>query len=189
MHTFPSAGLTIRPTFSSSELQRGESIPFEFELTNTGVGHRWPSSSPYDKQQLSVHFLDQNEKPVIKPLYVYIESEYERTSRLENSSQQTPSEQDSASVTDGAENKNDANRAANNVVVPINSAVALSVYQITKKKMVSTPLRSIAFQEQMLINGDFILPRKTKPGIVRIELRHHSGTDLRTLKELRFNVR
>ena len=65
-------GITITYSISSFEIQRNKKTPFSFTLHNTGVGHSWPSSSPFIEKKLIIRVYDSKGKSAMKEKSHYI---------------------------------------------------------------------------------------------------------------------
>lgn len=65
-------GITITYSIPSFEIQRNQAVPFSFTLHNTGVGHSWPSSSPFIEKKLQIKVFDSRGKSTIKATYHHI---------------------------------------------------------------------------------------------------------------------
>ena len=65
-------GITITYEIPSLEMQRNQKIPFSFILHNSGVGHSWPSSSPFIEKKIIVRVFDSKGKSAMKEIFHYI---------------------------------------------------------------------------------------------------------------------
>ena len=62
-------GITITWQVDSFEWQRNHDIPISIVLHNTGIGHSWPSSSPFKQKELIVQLQSLSGKALVKDIH------------------------------------------------------------------------------------------------------------------------